>query len=181
MQHDDQVRRFLARHQRRRAQANQDGGPGRPFESFGFHNISTYIASGNVLFETAEMDADAVTKRIEEGLTKALGYEVKVILRTISQIEDLVSLDPFGGVEPAENARLYVTFLADEPSSTLKLPYESSNGELQILRKRDRDLCWLLFLSPTARTVDGMAFVEKEFGKASTTRNWHTVQKITAL
>ena len=153
----------------------------RLFESFGFHNISTYIASGNVLFETAEMDADAVTKRIEEGLNKALGYEVKVILRTISQIEDLVSLDPFGGVEPAENARLYVTFLADEPSSTLKLPYESSNGELQILRKRDRDLCWLLFLSPTARTVDGMAFVEKEFGKASTTRNWNTVQKITAL
>jgi uncharacterized protein (DUF1697 family) len=153
----------------------------RIFTSLGLNNVRTFIASGNVLFETAETDADVVTERIEGGLNKALGYEVKVILRTISQIEGLVSLDPFGTVEPAENARLYVTFLAAEPKSTLELPYESSNGELQILRKQDRDLCWLLFLSPTARTVDGMTFVEKEFGKASTTRNWNTVQKIAAL
>jgi len=33
----------------------------------------------------------------------------------------------------------------------------------------------------TARTTDTMNFVEKEFGKDATTRNWNTVKKIAAL
>ena len=77
----------------------------RLFTSFGLKNVRTYIASGNVLFETAE-GADTVGGRIEEGLKRALGYGVKVMLRTISEIEDIINLDPFCTVEASENVRL---------------------------------------------------------------------------
>ncbi len=153
----------------------------RLFASLGLDNVRTYIASGNVLFETAEPDAAAVTRRIEEGLSLALGFEVIVIVRTIERIAELVGLDPFKNVEVKENVRLYVTFLAEQSKSGLKLPYESPQGEFRVLQKTDREVYSVLLLSPTARSTDGMAFIEKEFGKASTTRNWNTIKKIAAL
>ena len=153
----------------------------RLFESLGFQNVKTYIASGNVLFDTAEANPDAVITEIENGLHTALGYEVRVILRTIPEIEDLVRMDPFKDVALGEHVRLYVTFLAEEPRSTLKLPYKSSAGEFQILQRKGRDIFSAVSLSGMSRSVDGMTFVEKEFGSVSTTRNWNTVRKIAAL
>ena len=153
----------------------------RLFESFGFEHVKTYIASGNVLFDTAEANADAVARGVEEGLRAALGYDVLVILRTIAEIEGIIKMDPFKDVAPTEHVRLYVTFLSEEPRSTLKLPYESSAGEFQILQRKGRDIFSAVSLSGMSRSVDGMTFVEKEFGSVSTTRNWNTVRKIAAL
>ena len=152
----------------------------RLFESFGFEQVKTYIASGNVLFDTAEANADVI-RGTEEGLRAALGYDVRVILRTIAEIEGIIKMDPFKDVAPAEHVRLYVTFLSEEPRSTLKLPYESSAGEFQILQRKGRDVFSAVFLSEMSRSVDGMTFIEKEFGTSSTTRNWNTVRKIAAL
>ena len=153
----------------------------RLFTSFGLQNVKTYIASGNVLFETPETDPEVVSQRVEEGLRKALGYETTIILRTMSELVELVSSDPFKDVPQPENVRLYVTFFAEVPHSVLKLPYESPQGEFQILKKTNREVFSVVFLSQISRSVDGMTFVEKEFGKASTTRNWNTVKKIVAL
>ncbi len=153
----------------------------RLFGSFGLNNVKTYIASGNVLFETSETDPDIVTRTIEEGLRNALQYEIKVILRTMSELAELVSSDPFKDVPQPENVRLYVTFLAEDSNSALKLPYESPRGEFQLLKKTNREVFSVVFLSQISRSVDGMTFIEKEFGKASTTRNWNTVKKIAAL
>jgi len=84
-------------------------------------------------------------------------------------------------VPQPENARLYVTFFAEEPTSRLNLPYRSPQGEFQVLKKTNREVFTAVFLSQMSRSVDGMTFVEKAFGKHSTTRNWNTVKKIVAL
>ncbi len=123
----------------------------RLFESFGLDKVRTYIASGNVLFETPETDPGIVTQTIEDGLREALGYEIKVILRTISDLTDLVSSDPFKDPAQPEHARLYVTFLAEDSNSTLKLPYESSDGSLQILNKTSREVFSVVLLSERTR------------------------------
>lgn len=151
------------------------------FTSFGLKNVKTYIASGNVLFETPETDPKAVTELIEEGLRNSLGYEIRVILRTMSELADLVSSGPFKDVPQPENVRLYVTFFAKEPNSALTLPYESPQGDFRVLKKTNREVFTAVYLSQMSRSVDGMTFVEKEFGKDSTTRNWNTVKKVVTL
>src|SRR5438552_19199303 len=83
----------------------------RMFAEFGFHNVKTYIQSGNVIFETAEPNPDTLTEKIEQGLHESLGYEVTVILRTFLEVEDLVKRDPFKGTKADGNAKMYVTFL----------------------------------------------------------------------
>ena len=46
------------------------------FEALGFANVETFIASGNVIFETKSKDTNALQREIEKHLHQALGYEV---------------------------------------------------------------------------------------------------------
>ena len=50
------------------------------FEELGFEAVSTYIASGNVVFEASGRAAD-LERAIEEKLADALGFEVTTFLR----------------------------------------------------------------------------------------------------
>ena len=46
------------------------------FESLGFSNVETFIASGNVIFDSTSKSTKALEKKIESYLLKTLGYEV---------------------------------------------------------------------------------------------------------
>jgi len=50
------------------------------FEQFGFEGVSTYIASGNVLFESDEDDATALATTIEAAIEKRFELPVKVVV-----------------------------------------------------------------------------------------------------
>jgi uncharacterized protein (DUF1697 family) len=66
------------------------------FSGMGFGNVRTYIASGNVLFDTKEKDAEKLTKKIEKGLQDALGYKVIVFLRSHGELESILENNPSG-------------------------------------------------------------------------------------
>ena len=51
------------------------------FEDIGFTNVAAYLASGNVIFDAEDAEADAVAVAIECGLRDSLGYEVPTFLR----------------------------------------------------------------------------------------------------
>ncbi len=51
------------------------------FESLRFSGVETFIASGNVVFESRSGDHQALTKKIERTLQKSLGYEVATFIR----------------------------------------------------------------------------------------------------
>src|SRR5436853_2792424 len=133
----------------------------RMFEAMGFGDVRTYIQSGNVIFEDSSADAELVTERAETGLREALGYEVKVILRTMDEVEGLVAGNPFKGVEPDTNAKMYVTFLAEEPKSTPQLPFKSSEKGFEILQASKREVFSLSFPLPHGRYGDPVSYVEK--------------------
>ena len=56
------------------------------FEELGFAKVETFIASGNVIFESRSQSAPALQKKIESYLHKFLGYEVATFLRTDAEL-----------------------------------------------------------------------------------------------
>jgi uncharacterized protein (DUF1697 family) len=154
---------------------------GRIFDALGFHDVKVLIQSGNVLFDADEKDEAKLTKAVEGGLAKALGYQVSVMLRSLPEIQRMLDIDPFKGITVTKETRLYVTLLAEKTKSTLTLPHEAGGGSFRILSRADREVYSVLTLSETGRTVDLMTVLEKEYGKGATTRNWNTIQKIAAL
>jgi Protein of unknown function (DUF1697) len=51
------------------------------FESLGFSRVTTFIASGNVVFETTTKKTKALERKIERALKAVLGYEVRTFVR----------------------------------------------------------------------------------------------------
>jgi uncharacterized protein (DUF1697 family) len=151
------------------------------FDDLGFENIKVLIASGNVIFDADEKNEAKLTKTVEDGLEHALGFEVATMLRSIPEVQAMLDLDPFKGIEVTKQTRLYVTLLARKSESTMKLPHASEDGNFRILSRTDREVFSVLKLVEGARTVDLMAILEKEYGKGATTRNWNTIQKAVAL
>ena len=69
------------------------------FETMGFADVATYIASGNVLFRAPRQGREALAERIESDLTRRFGTELKVVLLTEANLKAVVDGAPegFGG------------------------------------------------------------------------------------
>lgn len=155
------------------------------FVDLGFGNVRTLIASGNVVFDSNSganpVDEAILTTRIERGLHTGLGFTVDTMIRSMSAIEALLDGKPFQGIEVTKQTRLYITLLATNTDSALTLPSEQLDGALRILSRTEREVFSVLTLSEISRTVDAMAFIEREYGKRATTRNWNTIHKLRGM
>ena len=52
------------------------------FEHLGYADVETFIASGNVIFQSPAEDTRALEQQIEAHLAASLGYEVATFVRT---------------------------------------------------------------------------------------------------
>jgi len=150
----------------------------RIFAAAGFKNARTYIQSGNVIFDATSANTVALRKKIERALQDVLGYEVTVILRPLTDIEEIVKRNPFKTVKTDADAVPYVVFLSEEPQRTPKLPLISITENLEVFAVRDRVAFVVARRKQNGRGGFPNKFVEKEFGVPGTTRNWNTVNKI---
>ena len=150
----------------------------KAFESAGFKNIKTILASGNVIFESGKKSAEVISKTIEEMLHKTFSHKISVIVRSIEDLQKLSEVDPFKYIEVTKDTRLYVSFVNGMPELKLKLPYESDDKCLRILGIKQNTVCSVIIVSPQSNTIDLMNFLDKELGKNVTTRNWNTVMRI---
>ena len=94
------------------------------FESLGFSRVETFIASGNVIFETNNKTPAKLEQEIESALLKTLGYEVHTFLRTDSEVADIAQYKPFRDSELKSVGALYVGFLAAHGKRSAKNLYE---------------------------------------------------------
>ena len=150
----------------------------KAFESLGFNNVKTLLASGNVVFQAPPMSASVLTKQIEEKLKKTFGFEIGMLIRTIKELQRLDGTKPFHGITVTPKTRLFVTFLSAKPTSRLKLPYVSPGGNFKILRASKSEVYSVLTLTNLRRGMQFMAILDKEFGRMITTRSWSTITRI---
>lgn len=149
-------------------------------ERMKFTNVKTLLASGNVLFDSEETERKKLKKIIEEQLEETFGFPVPTLIRTLAELEKLKKSDLFQGIRVTPETRLYVTFLSEKSTSTLKIPYVSPDGNYKILRVSDTEICSVLTVTKNHGSIDVMSILEREFGRQITTRNWNTVWKLVA-
>ena len=112
------------------------------FAEMGLANVSTYIASGNVLFDGDGADA-VLEERIEAHLQAALGYEVATFLRTPAEMAAVAAYQPFAREEIEAAFGLMVAFLKQPPddAATARLmTYRRASDDFAV---HGREVYWL--------------------------------------
>src|ERR1044072_1753543 len=64
------------------------------FARMGFNSVSTYINSGNLIFQSREDDLRKLEKKIEQMLSKEYQLDPKVVVRSLAEMEKLVNALP---------------------------------------------------------------------------------------
>ncbi len=146
------------------------------FESIGFANVETFIASGNVIFES-KLSPRAAEKLIFNSLNKALGYEVHVFLRTREELVAIEALKPVPS-EKLDSALAYqVGFTAESFDEESRKRIASLCSDLDHLRGEGREIFWLIQTRMSDSKVTNAA-IEKSVGGCATFRNINTVRRL---
>lgn len=150
------------------------------FEALEFKNVETFIASGNVIFETKSTNLQLLEKKIEQHLLKHLGYEVATFVRTLADVARIAASKPFSAAELEGNGNtLYVGFLAATPSKDAQKELFKCANEIDEFAIADREVFWLCRVKFSETDFSG-ARIEKILKMRTTLRNVNTAKRIAA-
>jgi uncharacterized protein (DUF1697 family) len=150
----------------------------RLFEEVGLADVSTFIASGNVILVSDE-GRDVLEQRLSSHLETALGYGVEVFLRTDAEIARIAETEPFDGMALSDGASRHVAFLHEPPTADARVAVLAYSNDTDRLSFDGRELHWLRQGSFSDSALSGPK-LEKALGAPTTVRNLNTVRKLAA-
>jgi uncharacterized protein (DUF1697 family) len=148
------------------------------YEGLKFKDVTTYIQSGNVIFKSDSKLSDAaLAEKIEAAILKQYSFTVPVVVRSISQLENIISENQFLKEKNIDLEKLHVTFLSEVPA-------KSATEAIKLLDyPPDRfsvagEEVFLYTPGGYGETKLSNKFFENKLKVTATTRNWKTVNKL---
>jgi uncharacterized protein (DUF1697 family) len=152
----------------------------RLFEELRLSRVETFIASGNVIFDSRSADAGMLEAKIERHLEKALGYGVKTFVRSLDELAAIGRHSPFTSADVgAEGNSLYIAFLAAPPGAEAVRKLMSLKTDADDFDSHEREIYWLRRKGFNESPLAGPLF-ERTIGAPATMRNATTVRKLVA-
>ncbi len=157
------------------------------FETLGFTNVETFIASGNVIFDSSSKNTktlktlsavEGLEKKIEAHLQKSLGYEVSTFIRSSSELVEIAGYKPFPETEIAKSHALFIGFLQAPPSTEARKKLLSVDSKIDRFHIHGRELYWLFLGTRFPDSKFSGPLLEKTLGMPATIRNSTTVKKL---
>lgn len=147
------------------------------FVELGFDAVRTVLASGNVLFDTDERDADALRARIEQALRDRFGYDAWIVLLTQKQVADMAAAYPFERID--EERHPYLVFGSD-PAMLDEVMEKAGtiDPKLERLKQGKGVLYWQCPRGESTDTPVAKLLAKTRYKSSTTARNLRTVEKL---
>jgi uncharacterized protein (DUF1697 family) len=149
------------------------------FETLGFTHVETFIASGNVIFETTARNTPTLEKKIEQHLREALGYEVATFIRTLAELAAMAQYQPFSPALLKTAQALNVAFLADALDAASQQKVAALKTDIDEFHVQGREVYWLCRRKQSESKFSN-AVLERTLGRSATIRGFSTIQKLAA-
>jgi uncharacterized protein (DUF1697 family) len=144
------------------------------FEDLGFKDVSTFIASGNVVFYTDTNDVASLRDRIQEHLAKELGYEVATFLRTPAALAKVAE------AEDISYPSHHVIFLQEPASKSLKVKFADLEWDFVSFEFMGGEIHWRIKGKMSDSPLLGGGLEKAARGTQTTMRNMNTIRRIVA-
>jgi uncharacterized protein (DUF1697 family) len=149
-------------------------------EELDFKNISTYIQSGNILFESDVIDVSILEHQIADKIEEHFGFLVPVTIVTLEELKMIVEKNPFSNQKMEDPAQPYVAFLSESPTpAAIKVLGAIDFGNDRFINI-DKTL-YLFYANSAANTKLNNVVIENKLKLKATSRNWKTVHKLIDL
>lgn len=146
------------------------------YESLGLRDPQTYVQSGNVIFRTEERDMVGLARRIEDAIERRFGFRPAVILRTASELRDVIARNPFAERRGLDPRKLLVSFLAGDPGPEARDKVLRIKPDPEELRIDGREL-YIYFPHGMGRSKLPPV-LDRALKTPATGRNWNSVTRM---
>lgn len=146
------------------------------FEGLSFTRVETFIASGNVIFDSPSEDVLVLQQTIERSLQSALGYEVATFIRSPLALQQVASYRPFPDLDTT-NGALYVAFVSRPPSPEAVQKLSTYTNEIDQFQVKGQEVYWDCQKKMGESKFSG-AVLERTLEMSATIRGISTVQKL---
>jgi uncharacterized protein (DUF1697 family) len=149
------------------------------FDGLGFARVETFIASGNVVFETRSKDVRALEKKIEKALLESLGFEVVTFVRTLSEVGEITRHRAFPKAAVASAAALNIGLLKEPLTASAKATLASLKTSIDDFHAHSSELYWICLKKQSESKVSNAVF-ERVLKLSATFRGLRTLEKMVA-
>jgi uncharacterized protein (DUF1697 family) len=151
------------------------------YSDHGFIRPETFIQSGNVIFSTEkELPVPEIAQVIETALHVTFGYDIPVMIRTVPEMRNILSSNPFLGEANFDPAKMAVIFLHDRLTESLiqkVADIDYPPDKFKIIGNEIYTFCPNGF----GKTKLYTNFFENKMKVKGTARNWKTISTILDL
>ena len=147
------------------------------YEALGFEQVQSYLQSGNVIFQAAEINTLELAERITAQIANTFGFDVVVLVLTTETLREIIQNSPFAGDATKDNANCYVTYL--ERLST--------SGAVESITSKalpEEKICFtdraVYLYCPKGYGTSKLSnnLIESKMKVRATTRNWKTTVEL---
>jgi len=142
-------------------------------------NVETHIQSGNIVFRTDEKDVTKLAKRLEAAIERKFGFHADVVVRSLTELKEIVARSPFASRKRLNPGLLTVTFLGrdlEKEKCDRILAIKVGSEEVK-LGKRELYIYYPDGIGKSKLTPA----LDRVLERTGTFRNWNTVTKLLAM
>jgi uncharacterized protein (DUF1697 family) len=148
------------------------------FEALALTRVETFIASGNVVFDSKARDLAALERKIEAQLSKHFGFEIDAFVRPLAEVAALAAHPAFDA-DAARTRTQVVGFLREAPAPQALQTLVDLATDADRLQVQGRELFWHSSNSQADASFSNAAF-ERALKMRSTFRGIGTLRKLVA-
>lgn len=148
----------------------------RHVEALGFRNVETFIASGNLVFDSDGTTEEELERRIERGLRESLGYDVDTFVRGLDELQRIASAPEIAALNDDWTPHvIFLKFPLDRTAAEGLSALETPDDRFPVL---GREILWLRRGRLSDSAVAGRDLARAVGGATSTMRNLNTIERI---
>jgi uncharacterized protein (DUF1697 family) len=147
------------------------------FESIGLTGVETFIASGNVIFDSSSEDTSLLESRIEQKLRETLGFDVATFIRGGAELAAIVKYQPFSPSQQELAAAFNIAFIKNPVDEQASQKLMALQNEIDAFHIHGREVYWLCRVKQSESTFSN-AVLEKTLKVSATMRGANTIRKM---
>jgi uncharacterized protein (DUF1697 family) len=151
------------------------------YKHLGFSDAKTYIQSGNVIFSGIDgLVESEMSLKIEKAILERFNYIVPVMSRTVGELKDLFTSNPYLNEDRFDPAKMAVIFLHENPAEIQLQKVKGIDYPPDKFNIIGREI-FIYCPNGFGRTKIYTNFFENKMGVKGTGRNWKTLTTILSL
>ncbi len=146
----------------------------------GFTDVSTYIASGNVILDAGDRGEQQVVDEVAMVVGDRFDLSIPIVARAAAHWPAILATNPFPEAASTEPKYVHVSLCDQAPDAEAVEAFDHETYEPDEVRVVGREL-YLRYPEGVARSKLTGAVLERKLGVTTTARNWSTMLKLAEL